>query len=150
MRLKRCRTQDREAYLRMAHDFYHSPAVLHPVPDGYLEAAFDEMIRSDVYADGFLLEGDGGERMGYVLTAKSFSQECGGQCVWVEELYVLPPYQGRGLGTQVFRLLEEYYPHCRRFRLEVEPENEGAARLYRRLGYQALGYDQYVKDRPEA
>ena len=75
--------------------------------------------------------------MGYALTAKSFSQECGGQCVWVEELYVLPAYQGKGMGSRVFELLNAYYPDCCRFRLEVEPENEGAARLYRRLGYEA-------------
>ena len=107
------------------------------------------MMRSDVYADGFLLEDEDGTCMGYALTAKSFSQECGGQCVWVEELYVLPAYQGKGMGSKVFELLNAYYPDCCRFRLEVEPENEGAARLYRRLGYEALEYDQYVLERQE-
>ena len=123
--------------------------MLHPVPDSYFERTFDEMMRSDVYADGFLLEDENGTCMGYALTAKSFSQECGGQCVWVEELYVLPAYQGKGMGSRVFELLNAYYPDCCRFRLEVEPENEGAARLYRRLGYEALGYDQYVLERQE-
>lgn len=149
MHIRRCEERDRELYLRLAREFYHSPAVLHPVPDSYFERTFDEMMRSDVYADGFLLEDEDGTCMGYALTAKSFSQECGGQCVWVEELYVLPPYQGKGMGSKVFGLLNAYYPDCCRFRLEVEPENEGAARLYRRLGYEALRYDQYVLERQE-
>ena len=149
MHIRRCEERDRELYLRLAREFYHSPAVMHPVPDSYFERTFDEMMRSDVYADGFLLEDEDGTCMGYALTAKSFSQECGGQCVWVEELYVLPAYQGKGMGSRVFELLNAYYPDCCRFRLEVEPENEGAARLYRRLGYDALGYDQYVLERKE-
>ena len=149
MHIRRCEERDRELYLRLAREFYHSPAVMHPVPDSYFERTFDEMMRSDVYADGFLLEDEDGTCMGYALTAKSFSQECGGQCVWVEELYVLPAYQGKGMGSRVFELLNAYYPDCCRFRLEVEPENEGAARLYRRLGYEALGYDQYVLERQE-
>ena len=85
--------------------------------------------------------------MGYAVTAKGFSQECGGQFVWVDELYVLPEHQGKGVGTEALRLLEEYYPHCKRFRLEVEPDNEDAARLYRRLGFEGLAYRQFVKDK---
>ena len=47
--MRRIRPEDREIYLKMAHDFYHSDAVLHPVPDENLTASFDEMMRSDAY-----------------------------------------------------------------------------------------------------
>ena len=56
MHIRRCEERDRELYLWLAREFYHSPAVLHPAPDSYFERTFDEMMRSDVYADGFLLE----------------------------------------------------------------------------------------------
>lgn len=147
MHLRRVTASDREVYLKMVHDFYHSPAVLHPVPDEHFQRTFEEILRSDVYSDGFLLEDDEGRCMGYAVTAKGFSQECGGQFVWVDELYVLPEHQGKGVGTEALRLLEEYYPHCKRFRLEVEPDNEDAARLYRRLGFEGLAYRQFVKDK---
>lgn len=146
MRLKRLERTDRETYLEMSRAFYHSSAVLHPVPDSYLERTFEEVLASRVYADGFLIEDDDGTVMGYALTAKTVTQEAGGQVVWVEELYILPQHQGQGAGTQALRLLEAEYPHCARFRLEIEPENTDAERLYRRLGYQALEYRQMMKE----
>ena len=45
--IRRITAADREIYLQMAHDFYHSEAVLHPVPDEYLARSFDEMMRSE-------------------------------------------------------------------------------------------------------
>lgn len=147
MQLRRLVPSDRDIYLTLAKEFYHSPAVLHPVPDEHFVRTFNEILRSDVYADGFLLESDDGECLGYAVTSKTFSQECGGQAVWVEELYVLPVYQGQGLGSEALRLIENYYPDAARFRLEVEPDNESAARLYQRLGYKTLQYRQYIKDR---
>ena len=147
MHLRRLTPTDRETYLRLAHAFYHSPAVLHPVPDDHFVRTFEEILRSDVYADGFLLENDQGDCLGYAVTSKTFSQECGGQAVWVEELYILPEYQGRGFGTHALRQLEALYPSATRFRLEVEPDNESAARLYQRLGYEVLEYRQFVKDK---
>ncbi|MDD3334634.1 MAG: N-acetyltransferase [Eubacteriales bacterium] len=148
MFIRRMEEKDRDAYLQMAWTFYHSPAVLHPVPDCYLTRAFDEVIRSDVYADGYLPISDMGEVMGYALLAKTFSQEVGGQAVWVEEIYIKPEFQGQGIGTRLLQFIEEAYPHCGRFRLEVEPDNEEAEKLYGRLGYHVLGYRQMVKDVP--
>ena len=34
-----------------------------------------------------------------------------------------------------------------RYRLEAEPENEGAVRLYHRMGYKELPYMQLVKEK---
>lgn len=147
MRLRRMTEGDRDCYLKLAEAFYTSTAVLHSIPRRYMERTFDEMMRSNVYVDGFFMEAEDGAVMGYALIAKTFSQEPGGLAVWVEELYVLPEYQGQGVGSQVFALLEEYYPDCKRFRLEIEPDNEGAERLYRRMGYGDLPYRQMVKDK---
>ena len=149
MRIRRITKNDRECYVELAEGFYHSPAVLHDIPRSYIERTFDEMMRSDVYVDGFLMEADEGVVMGYALISKTFSQESGGLAVWVEELYVLPEHQGQGVGSQVFALLEEVYPDCCRFRLEIEPDNEGAERLYRRMGYGDLPYRQMVKEKTD-
>lgn len=138
--------EDRDTYLAMANAFYHSPAVLHSIPQSYLERTFDEMVRSNPYVEGLLLENPAGDCMGYVLLAKTYAQEAGGQAIWIDELYVLPEYQGQGIGTQVFEQLWQRFPDCRRFRLEVEPDNEGAIRLYKRMGFVDLPYGQLVRD----
>ena len=49
---------DREKYLEMAQDFYASPAVLHPVPVAFIERTFEEMMRSEDYAVGYIIEAE--------------------------------------------------------------------------------------------
>ncbi len=141
--------EDRDVYLELAWAFYHSPAVLHAVPYAYLERTFEEMIRSTDYVEGFLLRNTDGHVMGYVLLSKTFSQEVGGRAIWIEEVYVLPDYQGQGVGSRALEMLFQRYPECCRFRLEVEPENHRAAQLYGRLGFEPLAYRQMIRDAKE-
>lgn len=140
--IRRITKDDRAVYLRMAHDFYHSSAVDHPIPDAYLERTFDELMRSDAYAEAYLFE-DAGQIAGYALLAKTWSQEAGGETVWVEELYILPEYRGRGLGSAFFAFLRAHL-HPARFRLETEPDNLRAKALYARQGFRPLPYDSMI------
>lgn len=130
----------------MAGEFYHSPAVAHSVPEAYFEKTFEELMHSDVYADCFVAE-ESGILQGYALIAKTFSQEAGGLCVWIEEMYVFPDARGKGIGTLLFDRIHQEYPRAARFRLEVEEDNVSAIRLYQRLGYEFLEYRQMVRDR---
>ena len=50
---------DREEYLKMADDFYHSGATIAPVPKKHMEITFDEMMSSDRYVEGYFFEEDG-------------------------------------------------------------------------------------------
>ena len=34
--IRKMRSEDKKTYMEMAREFYHSDAVLHPVPDTYL------------------------------------------------------------------------------------------------------------------
>ncbi|MEG0901314.1 MAG: GNAT family N-acetyltransferase, partial [Clostridia bacterium] len=143
---RRVTEADRERYLELAEAFYDSPAVLEPVPRAYLVCTFDEMMRSDVYVDGFMLESDAGESMGYALISKSFTQEAGGLTIWVEELSVLPAFRGQGVGSEVLEWVTAYYPDWKRLRLEVERENDRAIKLYERHGFEELAYYQMTRD----
>ena len=141
--------EDRETYLELCREFYHSPAVLHPVPEEHFARTFDRMLAGSPFVKGYLLEQDGAAA-GYALLAVTFSQEAGGEVWWIEELYLRPEFQGKGLGTELFRYLETHRPKTvTRFRLELEPDNRDARRLYERLGFSALGYGQMVRDFPE-
>ena len=139
--IRRITPADKAEYLAMVHDFYHSPAVLEPVPDEYFEKTFEELMRSDVYADAYIFE-QNGVTVGYALLAKSFSQEAGGLCVWIEELYLKPEFRSAGLGGEFLEYVKQAVPAAR-YRLETEPENERAAQLYRRHGYREMGYVSY-------
>jgi len=135
---------DRETFLRMAYEFYHSEAVLHPIPDDYYTRAFDEMMRSEDYLLGLIFECEG-KAAGYALLVKTWSQEAGGLTVWIDELYVLPEFRGGGIAKVFFSQLKQIVPAAR-YRLEIEPDNIRAEKLYRSMGFEELGYKQMVID----
>lgn len=138
---------DRAEYLAMAHDFYASEAVLHAVPDSHFEETFEELMRSDAYAQAYVLE-TSGQTIGYALLAKTFSQEAGGVVLWIEELYIKPSHRACGYGSRFLReFLASLPPQVKRVRLEAERENDRAVRLYESLGFTFLDYDQMVIDR---
>ncbi len=139
---------DRELFLELTKEFYHSPAVLHEVPEQYFVNNFEEALSESPYLKGYILELDG-KPVGFALLAFTYVAEVGGRQVMIEEIYLREEARGAGLGQEFFRFVEQAFPDCRRQRLEVTPENEGARRLYGRLGFQTLGYLQMVKDREE-
>ena len=108
---------------------------------------FKELMQSDRYAEGFMVEKDG-KTVGYALISKTYSREAGGKVLWLEELFVLENYRCCGLGREYFDFIEEYAKenHFARIRLEVEKENIRARKLYEKLGYIPLEYSQMVKE----
>lgn len=140
---RRIHPGDRAEFLAMSTEFYASEAVLHPVPEDYHALAFDELMRSDVYLECYIMEADG-KTVGYALLTKTYSREAGGLNIWVDELYLRPAYRGLGAGSAFFAFLERTHPAAR-YRLETEPENERAQKLYRRMGYRSLPYLQMIK-----
>lgn len=139
-----CPADESEFYV-MAEEFYHSPAVLHPIPPERHRAAFQEMMTSDRYLSGYLFA-DGEKAAGFAVTNRMMQHELGGVVVWVEELYLRPDYRSQGLGSRFLTWLEqELKGKAAEIRLETEPENERARALYQRLGYESLGYLQMVK-----
>ena len=136
---------DEAVYTELLREFYHSPAVLHPIPEEYYHRAFEEAVKDSPYAEAYLFEQDG-QIAGYGTLAKTFSTEAGGLVIWLEEVYIRQEFRGSGLGSRFFRFIEEMYEGtAARLRLEVEPDNEAAIRLYTRLGYEALPYRQRIK-----
>ncbi len=142
--IRKIQDADRAAYCEMVQAFYQTDAVMQPVPAEHFTRCFDEMLRSDTYAAAWIFEVDG-RTAGYAQIARTYSQEAGGMVIWVEELYTKPEYRGRGLGNAFFDLLETTYPETARYRLEVEEENEGAVRLYKRRGYRFMPYQQMMR-----
>lgn len=133
--------EDREDYIRFSTDFYNSSAVDKPVPKEHFEQGFDEMMRSDVYVQGYMLVCDG-NNVGYCVTMKTYSVEAGGITIWIDELFVLEEYRSKGLGRELFKYIEENGDKkLRRIRLEVELENGRAISLYKKMGFEPAPYD---------
>lgn len=138
--------QDKELYITLASAFYKTDAVLHDIPEKHFEDTFNELMRSNMYAVGYILEHEG-EAAGYALLAKTFSQEAGGVVIWLEELYVVEKFRSLGVGKEFFEYLEATKgEEVKRIRLEVEDYNKRAIALYKRMGYEPLEYSQMIKE----
>ena len=80
---------------------------------------------------------DDGELAGFVVACFGWSVEFRGRDALIDELFVRPRFRGRGHGTAALRLVREQAPALgiHALHLEVERYNDGARRLYERLGY---------------
>ena len=135
---------DHDVVMPMVQTFYKSPAVDHDTDPAILERTFrDAVDPAEPLLRGMLLVEDG-QAVGYAYLTECYSCEVGGRCVFFEEMYFDPACRGKGYGTAVFRWVKEQYPNHPHIRLEVTDVNEGAIRLYQRLGFQFLDYRQMV------
>ena len=88
-----------------------------------------------------------GHIVGFGYVTVYYACEVGGRCLMFEELYLKEEARGKGYGSRYFEAVMKARPEVKRFRLEVTRSNEGAVRLYQKLGFEFLDYDQMVLDR---
>lgn len=138
---------DRPAFERMVQQFYAPPAVLHFPPAAVMFGVFDAVLAGRQRLFGYLFEADG-QAIGYAIVSLKYETEVGGDAAWIEELFVDAAQRGQGVGSAfIAYLTRALHGQIRRLRLEVGAENEDAKRLYARLGFAPLGYEQLVIDR---
>lgn len=137
---------DFEKILSMMKVFYASDALLIHPDETVLRRTLTDAIGNNPFVEGFALE-YAGELAGYGMVAKSYSTEAGGPCIWIEDIYILPRYRGKGLGTAFLTFVQAHFPQAARIRLEAEPENEKAMSVYHAAGFSELGYTQLILDR---
>ena len=82
--------------------------------------------------------------VGYFVLTLGWSLEYLGLDAFVDELYVLPEYRGRGVGTRAFAVMDKACRELgvRALHLEVERDNERAQQLYRNMGFE--GHDRFL------
>ena len=141
--IRRMTPADSAPVREMMRVFYASPAVLSNGSEEIFEHDVDACISGSPYLEGYVFENDGA-LLGYAMAAKSFSTEFGKPCIWIEDLYIKPESRGLGLGAAFLRYIQDSYPGAV-FRLEAEPENEGALKLYEKMGFEVLPYTELKK-----
>jgi GNAT superfamily N-acetyltransferase len=106
-------------------------------------------ILADKQRGFLLLARAGAEVVGIAYLATILSVEHGGRSGWLEELYVIPEYRGRGIGQG---LLTEVMERARELGLvavdlEVDVEHRRVETLYTRFGFRSLPRSRWVKAR---
>lgn len=145
MTIRNIKETDFDTVLHMMVDFYASDALLIHPPVETLRRTLGDCLAQTPYLEGFVFE-EAGILAGYGMIAKSYSTEEGGICIWIEDIYILPDYRGKGFGTAFLQFIEQRFRGTAiRLRLEAEPENLPAMAVYRKTGFTVLGYTQMVK-----
>ena len=144
--IRKIKKEDELLYLDMAKKFYCSDAVYRNIPEKNISSTFNELMRSDNYLVGYVIEHEN-NIAGYALLAKTFSQEAGGMVWWIDELYIVPEYRCHGLGHEFFSYIKmNLSDSVKRIRLEVEDDNMKAVSLYKSIGFEDLPYSQMIID----
>lgn len=144
--IRQIQKNDKEIYLKMAEEFYSLDVVEQKVPRINIEKTFDELMKKRSYADCLICEKEK-SICGYLLIAKTFSQEAGGMCWWLEELYVRPEYRKNNIANEfVDYILKNKPDTVKRLRLEVEGNKSKLQSWYKSRGFSFLGYDQMKID----
>lgn len=125
---------DIDSLLALMREFYAGEKL--PWDEEVLRAALDELWRQPLHGFVCLARADG-QAIGYGVLGGGFSLEHGGRDGFVDELFVLPAWRGRGIGGRLLDALEEACEGrgISALHLEVDHDNTRGKRLYERRGF---------------
>ena len=136
--IRKITEKDRADVISMMQEFYSSPAVSTNGSEEIFNADINACLEDSPYLEGYVFDLEG-TLQGYAMLAKSFSTEYGKRCIWIEDIYILKEYRGKGLGSRFIDFVKEKYPDSL-LRLEVEEENEAAVHTYKKAGFDFFPY----------
>jgi GNAT superfamily N-acetyltransferase len=140
-RWREARPEEDDAIVRMCQHYYREDPGPAPVGEAQVRRTL-EALRHEPHRGRAVVAEAAGEIVGYALLIGFWSNERGGVVCEVDELFVAPAARGRGIGTALFAALERGElgaASAVSIELGVTPGNEGARRLYERLGFKATG-----------
>jgi ribosomal protein S18 acetylase RimI-like enzyme len=138
MRIRPFEPRDVEPVLRMVRALYVEDPSPHTPGDANvrrtLEVITDERRGAVWLAD----DGEGTPPFAYLFLSKMWSNELGGDIVFIDEIWVAPERRGGGAGTALIEHAIATTRGAAAFELEVSPGNARARALYERLGFRPL------------
>ncbi len=104
---------------------------------GSIEATVDELQRHKEKGTVFLF--DRGERtVGYAILINYWSNELGGNILFIDELYVIPEERGKGIAGDFIDLIAKVAPKdTAAMQLEADPSCRKLIHFYRNKGFSA-------------
>jgi ribosomal protein S18 acetylase RimI-like enzyme len=142
--VERATLADREILIDLTHRQFIEHEIMYTAE--ILDSAIEEMLAKEGL--GILLIAiENSQVIGFAVISFSWTLEHGGKSAWLDELYVLPEYRGRGVGSMlVGKVIEAAKKEgCKAIDLEVEEDHRRAERLYERKGFERLTRSRWAK-----
>ena len=114
--------------------------------DGHILQSGVESVFDDQKKGFYVVAEEDARIVGGLMITFEWSDWRDGWFWWIQSVYILPEYRGRG----IYRLLYDFVKQAARekrdvrgFRLYVEKENVAAQKVYEKLGMEATHYLMY-------
>lgn len=119
-------------YVRAYHEFEGVR-----LSDEQRTAAINELVSSSDMGRIFLIEVER-TTIGYIAVCFGFSIEFVGRDAFIDEMFIVPDYRGRGYGREVLERVKQELKsiNVKALHLEVARDNYKAQRLYRGAGFE--------------
>ena len=140
--VRKMQLKDKNIVIDMMRRFYNSPALITNGSEDIYNNNVDSCLNNSPYVEGYVFE-VGNKIIGYGMIAKSFSTEFGGECVWIEDIYIEAEYRSKGIGTRFINYIRDKYKN-KILRLEAEQDNKKALDTYKKNGFKKLPYMELV------
>ena len=140
--IRKMERSDAEIVIDMMRKFFSSPATITNGSEKIFAANVENCLDDSICAEGFVFV-DGEKIIGYAVTTKSYSTEFGGECIWLEDIFIKEEYRGCGGGSKFIRYIKELYPD-KILRLEAEADNDKLLKFYKRFDFKELPYLEFV------
>lgn len=144
--IKRFDVLDASILEEMMISFYTGPAVLHKIDKKNIQNTIAILSQGSPFTDAFIIKFHE-EVAGYVLLSFTYSNEAGGQVVWIEEIYINEKFRGKKLSKALLNHVLNEYHFSARFRMDVVKDNNASMALFTSFGFEKLDYIQYIKDK---
>lgn len=145
IKLRVCNSNDKDIVAPMIVELMNHHRKLTKAPDEYWctiekgEKSFDSWLREGrIY-----LASKDGDHIGF------FYLEFGGDnAAWLEDLYIIEKYRGKGLGKKAMNILDDMMvkENITAIFVDVIPRNIGAIEFYREVGFDHLNMIQLRKN----
>lgn len=121
-----------------------------PTPQGMTEEKIQRTIKTLLKHKEkgtiFVME-VGKEVIGYAILINFWSNEYGGNIVYIDELFIRKEWRGKGVATKFIQYLaKKKMNNAVSLFLEVTPQNKRAEELYKRLGFEVHKNKRMTKE----
>ena len=140
--IRKMQRGDEKFVIDLMREFFNSPATITNASEKIFAANVKNCLDDSICAEGFVFV-DGEKIIGYAVTAKSYATEFGGECIWLEDIFIKEKYRGRGVGSKFIRHVKKIYPE-KILRLEAEADDKKLLNFYKRFGFKELPYLELV------
>lgn len=135
---------DRETITHLIQEFYMEGTYVKTITSEKIEKTFYELEKHP--EKGFILiVEDETKTIGYAILIQYWSNEFGGNILHIDELYILPSYRGKGIGTQFLNhIIEQKINQPVALQLEITKNNKKARDFYKKFGFKKSQYDRLI------